>query len=68
MSKWTEHYYNMIGSEPRFDQNIDVTIIRRKRLMCMFNTVYSLCYVDNFFFVFLYILACVDTSPLILAH
>ena len=57
----------LYGSEPRFNQNIDIVIFRRKRLMCMFHTVYSLCYIDNFVFVFLYILVCVDTFLFLIA-
>ena len=48
-------------------ENITVRMFSRQRLMCMLFTVYSLCYKDNFFFVFLYISACVDTLPLILS-
>ena len=44
-----------------------IQLFRRKRLMCMFHTVYSLYYKDNFVFVFLYILECVDTFLLVIA-
>lgn len=62
----TEHKFKF-SFEAGLNQNSSVWDLLCLRLMCMFHTVYSLCYIDNSVFVFLYILACVDTSPLILA-